>query len=1141
MSGFATFATAWDASTRSTRKVRAYLKQTLNSGLIKCAALGRLRPGHSNDSELDMLAAVGSLLCLFSVDGPSMGITNVCSTPVYSNVLDIVCLHAPASTQAPTSINEDQGEPCAVLSENGMLALVRVERFNTDDYRIRLLSETRAYMSLEDGSCLRILRKLVLDPLSRVICLVSWLDYIEFVYLDWSESTGQQGSVTLGVRLNVEVGGAICDAVILTPAKTELQRVLLVAAVVDSQRQSVFLHLYESWTHPVGTPSAVLLAKLPLPFNMTTPVHLVPLPEHPECFLLVTDNEVAFVSALQILSGDVYLYRQPLPPQPGGDCDLVKAFCVAGTMVLPQSYAAGPESPLSRRTPLPRSPLQDGWREPSLSEARRSSEAVAGQMAQKVYLATESGALLLVSVSSRPLILLTKVCSAPQSTEDVSQARSSWGDVLLYLSADDTGSGVVQPESSTSVPASDYLFASGDCIDHAVIRVAGVPTLDPDMDTMAPIRYARSVLANQSPLIDFALEPHMTYWTCGRNPGGAIHRAQFGHAVSVDELIESRDGMAEDKAATFQLWHFALPLVGPCLVLQRAQAAVTIAMDGKTGEWRVHQALQEMVAGKSVLFIGTVGSSASVLCISSESVDIWSMPSESQPAKSRKLAAARPGEVFTHGVAATSLKSGRCWAILGVESMEGESSDSPSFDGHGQRRQSSIRAIAIPDESDTREQKVIEVKFAHEISCLRAFTLGDIYVAVGTYEPRLHLLRLDTDLVSIGLDLPLSLSSSASDIDRMDSGCAESIASSRASQVINDIYILCNTTACCILVGLRDGTLLQLALDGSLVSGTAIDERRNIANVTRDMVGNTPVHFAGVSEATPADSNGEAGMDGARRAMIVAGSLFIADLKPSGQVAVTACFGDGQLLDRTRFVLSAIDNVEVSDHTRRYYAVDDASDAVSLLTIDLAPQCHIDELAVGCEPRRVICDPETSMLVAAGVLPQTPDMPFPTSSLTVLNPHDGRIHTECKLRPGELVHALEAWHIHGPRSYRYICVGTGMYPSDGRSGGASTRAKSGRLIIYNLKVAKRKSQPRTPTSPMSDKVGSGYELKYVWESEREGPVSALAHLGDKYLVVAAGSSCLVLKLDVVQKRLIECCEIPLRFPATSLHVRGNDI
>ncbi|KAJ2488378.1 hypothetical protein IWW37_004841 [Coemansia sp. RSA 2050] len=1154
MSGFTSFATAWEASTGSTRKVRAYLGQTLNSGLIKCAALGKLRPDHSSGGELDMLAAVGSLLCLFRVDGPGMGVTNVCSTPVYSNILDIVCLHAPVNSQTQTPINEHRGELCAVLSENGVVALVRVEHFNAKGYRIRLLSETRAFIGLEDGSCLRMLRKLVVDPLSRVICLVSWIDYIEFVYLDWidSKSTGAPCPVTLDVRLNVEVGGAICDAAILTPAKAELQRMLLVAAVVDGQRQSVFLHLYESWIRPFGSPSVALLAKLPLPFNMTTPLHIVPLPEHPECFLLVTESEVAFVSALQILSGDVYLYRQNLTQLLSGDCDLVKAFSVAGTAVVSQSQTAGIESPQSRRTIVPRSPLLDSWLYPPSSEARRSSEVVASQVVQKVYLTAQSGALLLATVSSRPSIVLTKVSGALQSTEDVSQMRASWGNVLLFLGAEDLAAEAARPGSTASVPVSDYFFASGDSLDHSVIRVTDTLTPDANADTTAetkaPTQLVCRVLANQSPMIDFMLGSNMAYWTSGRNPGGAIHRAQFGHATCVEELIEITDGMTEGRAVTFQLWHFTLPLVGPCLVLQRAQVAVAIAIDEETGEWQVYQALQQMLVGRCVLFIGVVESSDSVMCVSSDCVEIWPTTelSENSPAKPLKLASTQPGEVFTHGAAVTSLQSGRSWAILGIETLVDERTEPSSLGSHSKRRQSSIRAIAIPDKLDLGELEhaTAEMQFAHELSCLRSFTLSDnIYVAVGTYEPRLHVLRLDTELVSMGLDLPLSLPGDTSKASRKDIDWAESTVPNHASRVINDIYILCNTEACSILVGLRDGTLLQLALDGSLAAGTMDEERRHIANVTRDIVGKTPVRFASVPVDTPADNKSDANyaVAGNQRAVIVAGSMFIADLKPSGQVVITACFGDGQPLDRVRFVLPAIGKADTSDTTKLYYAVDDTNDALRLLSIGFVPQCHIDELAIGCEPRRVICDPETNLLVAAGVLAQSPGTPFPTSCLMALDPCDGRIHAECRLRPGELVHALETWHIHGSRSYRYICVGTGMYPptSDGR-GGTSTRAKSGRLIIYNLKATKRKSQPKAPTTDQSI-ASSGYELKYVWESEREGPVSALAHLNDKYLVVAAGSSCLVLKLDVVQRRLIECCEIPLRFPATSLHVRESDI
>ncbi|KAJ2621521.1 hypothetical protein GGF44_005445, partial [Coemansia sp. RSA 1694] len=144
MSSFATFATAWDASTGSTRKVRAYLKQTLSSGMLQSATLGRLRPGHGggdgdDGEEQDMLAAVGSSLCLLRVDGPGMVVAKVCSTSIFSNILDIVCLHSPASMQqANTPTGECQGEVSAVLAENGSLALVRVEGFNDDGYRIRL-------------------------------------------------------------------------------------------------------------------------------------------------------------------------------------------------------------------------------------------------------------------------------------------------------------------------------------------------------------------------------------------------------------------------------------------------------------------------------------------------------------------------------------------------------------------------------------------------------------------------------------------------------------------------------------------------------------------------------------------------------------------------------------------------------------------------------------------------------------------------------------------------------------------------------------------------------------------------------------------------------------------------------------------
>ncbi|KAJ2739102.1 hypothetical protein H4R23_000699 [Coemansia sp. Cherry 401B] len=176
--------------------------------------------------------------------------------------------------------------------------------------------------------------------------------------------------------------------------------------------------------------------------------------------------------------------------------------------------------------------------------------------------------------------------------------------------------------------------------------------------------------------------------------------------------------------------------------------------------------------------------------------------------------------------------------------------------------------------------------------------------------------------------------------------------------------------------------------------------------------------------------------------------------------------------------------------------------------------------------------------------------PSLTSCLKVVDPETGRSCAEVQFRPLELVRSLATWHIRGQKSYRYVCVGTAQLTEQGdmQDSVQQQQATGGRLVIYNLKPVKRKSRSRLALSPEVDRMAAvssagapGYELKYVWESDRSGPVSALASLGDAYLVVAVGARCVVLKLDVVQKRLIECCECPLRFAAVSLDICGHDI
>ncbi|KAJ2373466.1 hypothetical protein IW150_003613, partial [Coemansia sp. RSA 2607] len=221
-------------------------------------------------------------------------------------------------------------------------------------------------------------------------------------------------------------------------------------------------------------------------------------------------------------------------------------------------------------------------------------------------------------------------------------------------------------------------------------------------------------------------------------------------------------------------------------------------------------------------------------------------------------------------------------------------------------------------------------------------------------------------------------------------------------------------------------------------------------------------------------------------------------------------------------------------------------------TINLDAQCHVRELPIDVEPRRIIRDSETGMMLVAGVSRpiETTFTSVPTSLIKVIDVSSGEVHTEIKLEPQEIIHSLETWHIQGQKSYRYICIGTGQYGEPGihqrKQIVPSPRAAGGRLVIYSLKALKRKPRTKSDKSgrkqrQQSDTGMSGYELRYVWESRRSAAVKALAHMGDSYLIVGEGTLCTVLQLDVVQRQLIECCEIELRFPVSSIDVRGNDI
>ncbi|KAJ1730563.1 hypothetical protein LPJ61_002948, partial [Coemansia biformis] len=197
-----------------------------------------------------------------------------------------------------------------------------------------------------------------------------------------------------------------------------------------------------------------------------------------------------------------------------------------------------------------------------------------------------------------------------------------------------------------------------------------------------------------------------------------------------------------------------------------------------------------------------------------------------------------------------------------------------------------------------------------------------------------------------------------------------------------------------------------------------------------------------------------------------------------------------------------------------------------IASVAASKQSSFREFPVDGEPRRLVLDRDTGLLLVASAMHPA------TSCLCALDPVSGQVQTRVQFLPSERVCSLATWYVQGPKMYRYVCVGTAQH--------SAQRSASGRLLIYSLKQAKRRVRAKAAAPGAPDATGA-FELKYVWESERGGPVSALASMGDVFLVVAVGASCVVLRLDVEHRQVVECCSCALRFPVTSLDVDGHDI
>ncbi|KAJ2450682.1 hypothetical protein EV183_004135 [Coemansia sp. RSA 2336] len=854
MSGVTLFTSAWEA--QSETHVYGYAIQALNPGLIKCAALGsRLLQNPHTQTSTDMLVAMDSSLALFAINGPRAEMQRICVAPVFSNVLDIVfCGNC-----------GDSSGVYIVLSSDGKLVLVNSEAIG-DRRRLRAIERYSVLTEEEDGSAIRLLRKLVTDPLARCIAAVSWIDFIEVSMLVWGTGQARHPQIS-NERIQISIGEAICDAAILTPSPTETQRILLLAAVMDGEKQSYFLHLYEIWTTSTASYVAFsLVAKLPLPLNLATPLHVIPLPQFPEHFVLITETEV-----------------------------------VLGMEV----------------------------------ETAQKSQA----------------------------------------------ERLSPGDFMTYL-------------GSECEQGFDYIFLSGNCAANTIVRVAA-------------------------------------------------------------DSSNTETGVVD---------------------LQSAELSLTPIMS------------------------------------------------------------AADSQVFTHGACLDS--GSHVWIALAIQPKSLSASQATL-----------VRVFSVTSKHATsigsEQWEVAEAFVETDVSCVRLFAVGaSVVLAIGTYAPGLRLFRLEAESIAvpkitpIHFDMPLTFTQD--NCEPM--GDSMSI-DSHTGAAVSDICILTEPSVSYVLVGLRDGHLSWkplhaecLTTDGGYTRAeTAVGDSRVVK------VGKVPVSFAtGTAQPAKSESPGT---------VICSGSLYLAKIGELCQLDTTPCQSTYTpcasihcivpLLSETAVSSSPSDcasygsTIGTRTQTRRFFATY-TDGRVGTLEIEHFADCSISTYPVEAEPKRLVVDQTTGLLLVACKVPVSLDLEIGgwSSELKLVDPRTGWIYDKVQLRVMELVCSLATWHIRGPKTYRYLCVGTTQFAEDT----GHLRSTGGRLVIYSIKQTKRKSK----------RAGSGlelmgHELKYVWESDRRGPVSALASLGDSYLVVAVGSSCLVLKLDVVQKRLIECCECQLRFATTSLDVRGNDI
>ncbi|CAG8557410.1 10090_t:CDS:10 [Dentiscutata erythropus] len=155
-------------------------------------------------------------------------------------------------------------------------------------------------------------RLVCIDPSGCLIAVAAWQNIFQL----FSLHRGPKVSFDqISQTKEYPQSGIICSMTFLYPS--DKTRILLAMTVYDDLDKQTSIVIYQFWAEDAPERNITSFSKLLLRKDEPPPLHLIPLPNYPECFLLVNvriiERETCFIQAKRIMNGITDFYREPLP------------------------------------------------------------------------------------------------------------------------------------------------------------------------------------------------------------------------------------------------------------------------------------------------------------------------------------------------------------------------------------------------------------------------------------------------------------------------------------------------------------------------------------------------------------------------------------------------------------------------------------------------------------------------------------------------------------------------------------------------------------------------------------------------------------------------------------------------------------